>query len=268
MNRSLRPNQWSVVLPYFNEEDFLEATLRSWLAQRRPPDCMVLVDNASSDRGPKIARRTLQDAPFEVRFLREAQPGKVHALQTACAQLDTEFVAVSDADCHYPPDYLERLDGHLRSNPDASCALAFGFWEWMDEAQRRAHVDARYRWSQRHPTKCFTGGYAQSFRTKHLLEGGGFSADRWPYVVEDHEIIYVVSKLGRIMHCPDTWCVHTHRRKDRSRVAWTLLDRMLYRHTPNFAMGLYFYRFLAPRLARRGMFTTRLREKPWQTPSE
>lgn len=253
-----------MVVPYFDEEDFLEATLRAWLAQRRLPDCMILVDNGSTDRGPELARRTLEDAPIEVRFVEEARPGKVHALETACGLLDTEFVAVSDADTHYPPEYLERLDAHLRDNPDAACALAFGFWEWMDDAQRQAHVEERYRWSKRHPTKCFTGGYAQSFRAKCLLDAGGFSAERWPFVVEDHEIIHVVSRHGRVLHCPDTWCVHAHRRKDRSRVAWNLVDRMLYRHTPDFAMDLYFYRFLKPRLVRRGMFTTRLREKPWQ----
>ena len=51
--------QWSVVVPYFNEKDYLPATLASLLAQELKPFQVILVDNASTDGSAEVCKKIL-----------------------------------------------------------------------------------------------------------------------------------------------------------------------------------------------------------------
>ena len=59
--KPLQNRSFAVVLPYFNEAEFLERTLESWLNQTRKPDRLILVDNGSTDGSEVVARRVLKD---------------------------------------------------------------------------------------------------------------------------------------------------------------------------------------------------------------
>jgi hypothetical protein len=109
----------------------------------------------------------------------------------------------------------------------------------------------------------FTGSYGQVLRAAALRACGGYSSELWPYTMEDHELIHRLCKLGYLRTHPDLWCLASNRRKDRSSVHWTLTERIMYFVTP-YALGdWYFYRFLAPRFARRKMLQVNLRSKDW-----
>ncbi|WP_374390039.1 glycosyltransferase family 2 protein, partial [Sandaracinobacter sp.] len=49
--------RWTIVIPFFNEEQWLPATLESLSAQTLRPFRVVLVDNGSTDSTPALARR-------------------------------------------------------------------------------------------------------------------------------------------------------------------------------------------------------------------
>ncbi len=51
--------RWSVVIPYFNEKDYLSSTLASLLAQTFRPFQLILVDNASTDGSVEVCRSLL-----------------------------------------------------------------------------------------------------------------------------------------------------------------------------------------------------------------
>ena len=76
-----RTGAWTVVMAYYNETDYLAATLRSLDAQTLKPFRLILVDNASSDGSATLARAeagAMRDV--EVIHLFAEQPGKIHAL--------------------------------------------------------------------------------------------------------------------------------------------------------------------------------------------
>ncbi len=103
-----RTGAWTVVMAYYNEADYLTATLRSLDAQTLKPFRLILVDNASSDGSAALARAeaaAMRDV--EVIHLFAEQPGKIHALEVANPHVTTEFVAFTDADTFYPPHYLK-----------------------------------------------------------------------------------------------------------------------------------------------------------------
>ena len=117
--------RWSVVIPYFNEIDYLPKTLAALLAQDFESFQLILVDNASTDGSGDLARSLLRDARVPVIHLHEPRPGKINALECGIARVDTPFVATCDADTFYPPHYLRRCDEVFHAaGPDVVAVMA------------------------------------------------------------------------------------------------------------------------------------------------
>jgi glycosyltransferase involved in cell wall biosynthesis len=251
---------WTFVIAYFNEADFLAATLDSLGAQTRKPFRLILVDNGSTDGSAALARATtLPDV--EIVHLSEPRPGKIFALETAMPHLATEFVAFGDADTYYPPDYLATAEAGYAA-PDVVAVMATDVPPDAAKAlrKRRHNRIASWLW----PKQTHTGGFGQTFRTAALVAAGGYAERHWSYVLMDHEIMQRVVKQGRAIYPFDLWCIPSERRTDRSRVRWTLPERLLYHFTPAMAKDWYFYRFLGPRLNARKLGHLNLREKTWK----
>lgn len=251
--------RWTFVIAYYNEADYLAATLASLAAQTLKPFRLLLVDNGSTDGSATIARAAVLP-DVEVVHLAEARPGKIFALEAAMPSLSTEFVAFGDADTFYPPHYLATAQAAYTASdivaamatdvpPDAARALR----------KRRHNQIVSRLW----PKQTHTGGFGQTFRTAALVAAGGYAERFWPYVLMDHEIMQRVVKQGRIVYPYGLWCVPSDRRSDRTRVRWTLAERLLYHFTPAAAKDWYFYRFLGPRLRARRLGHLNLREKTW-----
>ena len=71
----------SVIVCAYNEERYVASCLHSLLAQTRPPDEIILIDNASQDRTGHVGR-----AIPGVRVIHEARKGLVVARETGLAQ--------------------------------------------------------------------------------------------------------------------------------------------------------------------------------------
>ncbi len=264
--QNLRPHSFAVVLPYYNEAEYLEQTLLSWIKQERKPDQLILVDNGSEDGSAEVARPVLDGVgDIETVYLTEKRPGKIFALETGCAAVNCEFTILSDADTFYPEHYLALCEKLFSRYPArVSALMALPETERPDAVVSR--LRRRYFWilHKIFPRHTYTGGYGQVFRTRDLERAGGFSIDIWPHVLLDHEIMYRVLKNGSARYHVDLWCQSSPRRGDRSRVRWSFWERMLYQCTPHRFQGWFFYRFLARRFQRRGLNQDRLREKTWE----
>lgn len=250
---------WTFVIAYFNEADYLPATLASLAAQTVTPFRLVLVDNGSTDASAAIARAAVLPG-IEVVHLSEPRPGKIFALETAMAHLASDYCAFGDADTFYPPHYLATATAAL-ADPRVVAAMATDVP--LDPARARAKRRHNQIVSRIWPRQTHTGGFGQTFRTAALLAAGGYAERFWPYVLMDHEIMHRVVKQGRVVYPHDLWCIPSDRRSDRSRVRWTLAERLLYHFTPMAAKDWYFYRFLGPRLHARKLGHLNLREKTW-----
>ncbi|MFN0023958.1 MAG: glycosyltransferase [Parvularculaceae bacterium] len=258
---------FAIVLPFFNEERFLGATLASLAAQTRAPNRIILVDNASSDASPEIARAfAAANGALNVEVRREAQPGKASALACGLAGVTGGLVATCDADTHYPPHYLDRAERLFAERPEIAAVIAFGVASPDPEASVAVRAKGRAM-ALLAPRQTHGGGYGEAFRADALHAAGGFSPARWPYCLMDHEIMHrIVRDGGALGYAFDHWCVPSARRGDRKRVRWTLGERLFYHVVPLSRRDWFFYDFLAPRFARRRLGELALREQPWSTP--
>lgn len=256
---------WTIIVPFYNEKNFLPATVEHLCRQSLRPFDLILVDNASTDgtrEAVEAALAALRPEGVRVRHAHAATPGKIHALQEGLRLTETEFVALCDADTHYPPEYLARAN-LLLQHPDTAAALAIGISGSPDSLQSRFARAKVALVGAIMARQCHTGGFGQAFRTERLRQAGGFDPTRWPYVLEDHEVMHRVAKIGRLRYSARHYCAPSNRRGDRKAVDWTLIERLAYHAVPFDKKDWFFYGFLGPRLAARGATNLALRAQPW-----
>lgn len=252
------PCRWTVLIPFFNERDYLADTLASLAAQDVSFE-LILIDNGSSDGSGAIATAVCQRLGLNFTLLHESHPGKVNALAAGVERTRTTFVATCDADTLYPSNYLSEAARLLSHS-----AVAAGAYFVSPGASQNEHAEAGRRLMRAArllPGQCHTGGAGQVFRTAALRRAGQFNAQRWGYVLEDHEILHRVAKQGPLGYSETFWCAPSPRERDRESIRWTLVERVLYHVTPRPARDWFFYGFLARRLAGRRLTSNRIRER-------
>lgn len=107
----------AVVIPSFEHARYVGAALDSALAQTRPPDRIVVVDDGSRDGSPA---RIEAYAARGVELVVQENAGAHAALNraVAIAAEDCEFVAILNSDDVYEPERLERCLALLAARPD------------------------------------------------------------------------------------------------------------------------------------------------------
>ena len=250
------------VLPFFNEEGFIGDTIDSLAAQGCHRFALALVDNGSTDGSVTEAEAALARSPqLRAEMLSEPTPGKTMAIMAGIAATSGELVGTLDADTFYPPDYVERLLAAFDANPDA--AMVIGINTGSDRRGSQVSPSKRMQialW----PRKCHGGGCAQAFRRDALEQAGGFDPARWPFVLEDHEIVCRVREYGGIAYDPRLVCHASDRRSDRSDAHWNRLERLLYKLVPAGRESWFFDKFLRRRFAKRGLSNLQLRNQAWK----
>ena len=256
-------SEWSVVLPFYNEENFLAATLQSLDAQDCGPFELVLVNNMSTDGSLAIAEEFAATArTVDVTILTETRPGQGPALECGIGAVRQPLVAICDADTIYPVDYLSKAASIFAQGEDVVAVVAFDApyeEKWKNTLLR---IKARLV-SLLLARQCHGGGYAQSFRRSVLKETGGYSPAIWPYCLKDHELMNRVSKHGRLGYQFDHVVRPSLRRSNRTAVRWTLFERIMYHVTPFAKKDWFFYSFLKDRFEARGVRDQNLRKRDW-----
>ena len=253
---------WTIVVPFFNEEAVLAATLES-LAAQTVRFRLVLVDNGSVDASARIATETCERLELDHVLLHQGMPGKINALRMGLDHVHTRFVATCDADTWYPAHYLAEAQ-RLLERPGCVVAGAYFIAPGDGYAVITSYCSNIRLAARMLPRQCHAGGAGQAFRTEALKAAGGFDPRRWNYVLEDHEVIHRVLRHGTMRYADALWCVPSDRERDRESIRWTLVERLVYSAAAPVAGDWFFYDFLARRLKARALTTERMRERAYQ----
>jgi glycosyltransferase involved in cell wall biosynthesis len=127
----------SVIVCAYNEERHVAACLHSLLAQSRPADEVILIDNASTDTTGAVAR-----AVPGVRVIHEPRKGLVQARETGRLAAIGDVLAYIDADCLAPPTWLAAVEARLARAPQVVAVTGpyrFYDWDWWGRTLLRAY---------------------------------------------------------------------------------------------------------------------------------
>ena len=101
----------TVIVPAYNEEAGIAATVRSALASRHPTE-VIVVDDGSTDRTVEVVRRLRRRLP-EIRLIRQENAGKAAALNTGLAAARSDLVVMVDGDTILDRDAVGWLVAHF-----------------------------------------------------------------------------------------------------------------------------------------------------------
>ena len=117
--------RFSIVMPAYNEEAFIGASLRSVLLQDfAGPYEIVVVDNNSSDETARVAMA------HGAVVLREERQGVCWARQRGTEMAAGEIIVSADADTVCETDWLSRIDEEFRK--DSDCVAVAGPFRFAD----------------------------------------------------------------------------------------------------------------------------------------
>ena len=106
----------SVVTPSFNQGAYLEATLRSLLAQNYPDLEMIVIDGGSTDESVEIIRRYATSLSY---WESEKDRGQSHALNKGFAHVQGDIWSWLNSDDLLEPGVFERVANEFANDPEA-----------------------------------------------------------------------------------------------------------------------------------------------------
>lgn len=117
----------SVIVPLYNTRAYIGEAIDSILAQTRPADEIIVVDDGSTDGGAEL----LAGYGSKVYVIRQAHAGGATALNRGIRQATGDAIAFLDADDLWARDKLERQQSILLAKDDVDCV--FGLVQQFDQ---------------------------------------------------------------------------------------------------------------------------------------
>jgi glycosyltransferase involved in cell wall biosynthesis len=115
----------SVAMCTYNSVRYVREQLDSFVNQTRPPDELVICDDASTDGTGDIVAAFARTAPFEVRTLIQPRNvGGIANFEAAISLCNREVIFLSDADDVWLPRKIESMAKALHEAPDAAGVLS------------------------------------------------------------------------------------------------------------------------------------------------
>ena len=105
-----------VIVPFFNEEDFLEESVNN-LIKTKVYDHIYLVNNNSTDKSKEIALRLVQNNSNITYLETNNEKGKGVGLKKAIENINSSHTVIHDADLEYVPTDLVKMKQISMQNP-------------------------------------------------------------------------------------------------------------------------------------------------------
>lgn len=190
----------AIVITTFNHARFLGEAIASALAQTRPADEVIVIDDGSSDDPGAVAARFAG-----VRFIRQANAGVSAARNAGLATCRSEMVVFLDADDRLLPNALQAgLDCHRQCGP---CGMVYGGYRLIARDGTRLSSDVHVAIGpDAHGTLLrgnLIGMHASvMYRRAALVQTGGF--DTALRHAEDYDLFLRLAMEHRIASHPTT----------------------------------------------------------------
>lgn len=188
----------SIIIPAFNEEKYIEDTLKAVLKQDYADFEVIVIDNNSTDQTVSKVNS------LGVKVISEKKKGTMHACETGRLASTGEVIVRLDADCIPYTDWLSRGMKHFIKE---NVVAVTGPYEYFDASRRFRFVSSfiqKYIYSVSHNITQSLGlgailiGGNSFMRSETLAKMGGFDTSIQFYG-DDTDTARRLSKYGKVV---------------------------------------------------------------------
>jgi len=223
----------SFLVPVYNAEDTLAASLASALEQTHPADEIVVINDGSRD-GSGAVIATVTDP--RIRAFIQPNQGLAATLNRGIDLAGSQYIARLDNDDLALPQRLERQLAFMEANPQVAL---LGTWSQIyvgDTPTDRFH---------RHPTESnslkldllFDNPFVHSsvmYRTEVVRALGGYRVERQTRIPEDYEFWSRIARRHDIANLPEIHTIYREMPNSMTRVSGPeILDNVIAISTDN-----------------------------------
>jgi len=190
----------TVVVPSFNQGQFLERTLESVLDQEYPNLELIVMDGGSTDQSVDIIKKYQDRIAF---WVSEKDNGQTDALARGFAQCSGEIQCWLNSDDLHEPGVLFKVATYFDKHPETDAVFGSTVWIDADDRPLRVHHEIpfnRFIWLH---TYNYIPGMSMFWRRRIYEQAGGL--DPSFNLAMDADLWSRMSRLGRIGHVRDVW---------------------------------------------------------------
>jgi peptidoglycan-N-acetylglucosamine deacetylase len=201
----------SVLIPAYNEEKSIKATLNSILESNYPQNKLeiIIIDNASKDNTLKIAKKFVKEfkGKNKIKILSEKQQGKGYALNLGISKANNEIILSMDADTFVEPYSLKNMVKYFKDPQVMSVSPAIVIHNPKNIIQRVQYIEYVIGLFLRKTFAILnaihiTPGAFSAYRASFFKKYGGYDTDN---ITEDLELAMRIQYQGyKIENSPES----------------------------------------------------------------
>jgi len=136
---SNKNNYFSIVIPLYNKENSISATVNSVLNQTYGDFELIIVNDGSTDNSLKVVQ-SIQDE--RIRIINKENGGVSSARNIGIKQAKNDWISFLDGDDLWRPDYLKMVLEMIHKYPKSD-VVAIG-WKWDNDKEQNRYDEEGY----------------------------------------------------------------------------------------------------------------------------
>ena len=132
----------SVIVPFYNVEDYIEKCIKSLLNQTLDDLEIILVNDGSKDNSESIAKKYLNEYPKKIIYLEKENGGLGDARNYGIPYAKGEYIAFIDSDDYVEKDMYEQM--LKKAEEEQSDMVECDFWWEYSEENKKEDIGALY----------------------------------------------------------------------------------------------------------------------------
>lgn len=197
----------SVIIPAYNEEKALPATLKSINSLDRKPDEVIVIDGGSTDKTAEVAKK------YGAKPVTVPHRGIGFARQKGVEAALGDIIAFTDADTIVPHDWLTIIEQTFMLPNVVGVYSGFkvpsGWWPYRWYIN---YVQPAFLFVSHYLHMPMAPGQNTAFLKTKAIEAGGYPEDF--KIAEDLEMARRLMKLGKLVYRTDNYVISSGRRGD------------------------------------------------------
>ena len=155
----------AVIIPVYNEEDYIARTIESFINQDLPKEeyCIVVVNNNSTDKSVRVVRNIIGKNPStKIHLIDESKKGCGNARKTGsdfAIQMGVRYLVNVDSGARYKLDFLSKIVSKFEKNPKIGVIYAKEDYDGLDMKESVERLFKFHGWNFSHFNKIVKNSY-------------------------------------------------------------------------------------------------------------